>query len=82
MPRQENSLAVGWYWAIRETAEGVPELRLDANHLNARGNYLAGCVWYEALTGLAPTAQAFVPRELTLTDAAFLRRIAHETVTE
>ena len=82
LPRQENSLAVGWYWAIREAPEGVPELRLDANHLNARGNYLAGCVWYETMTGLPTTERTFVPDCLDAADAAFLRRIAHEAVTE
>jgi hypothetical protein len=80
LPQQKNSLAVGWHWAIRETAEGVPELRLDANHLNSRGNYLIGCVWYEALTGLALGRKPFVPAGLTSTDAAFLRRVAHETI--
>ncbi len=80
LPKQENSLAAGWYWAIRETPEGVPELRLDANHLNARGNYLAGCVWYETLTGLPTSDGTFAPDTLDPADAAFLRQIAHATV--
>ena len=80
LPKQENSLAAGWYWAIRETPEGVPELRLDANHLNARGNYLAGCVWYETLTGLPTSDRTFVPDGFDPADAAFLRQIAHATV--
>ncbi|MDX9981363.1 MAG: DUF4886 domain-containing protein [Lentisphaeria bacterium] len=80
LPAQENSFASGWNWAIRETPEGIPELRLDANHLNARGNYLAGCVWYEAMTGLPTSGRTFVPDGIETEDAAFLRQIAHATV--
>jgi hypothetical protein len=80
LPKQENSFASGWYWAIREAPEGIPELRLDATHLNARGCYLIGCVWYETLTGCATTDQAYVPDCLDAADAAFLRGIAHEVV--
>ncbi|MBN2449634.1 MAG: DUF4886 domain-containing protein [Lentisphaeria bacterium] len=80
LPKQEHSLAVGWYWAIRETGDGVPELRLDANHLNARGNYLVGCVWYETIAEDPTGADPFVPACLDAADAAFLRRLAHETV--
>ncbi len=78
LPRQDHSLAVGWHWAINNTPEGVPELRLDANHLNAHGRYLTGCVWYECLTGLDVRAVAFRPEELTAEEAAFLRATAHE----
>lgn len=80
LPRQVNSLAVGWFWAIRDTETGVPELRLDATHLNSRGNYLIGCLWYEALTGLPVREGMFVPDDLAAADAAFLRGIAHATV--
>ena len=78
LPRQENSFAAGWGWRIRDTPEGVPELRLDANHLNNRGNYLVGCLWYEALTGRATTDRTFVPSDIDAEDAARLRPIAHE----
>lgn len=80
LPEQANSFAVGWRWAIREASEGIPELRLDANHLNARGNYLAGCVWYETISGHPTSERTFVPDELDAEDAAFLRRVAHDTV--
>jgi hypothetical protein len=81
LPKQENSLAVGWFWRIREAPEGIPELHVDPNHLNSRGNYLAGCVWYETLTGLPTSDRTFVPEGIDAADAAFLRQIAHETVT-
>jgi hypothetical protein len=78
LPRQEHSLAVGWFWAINNTPEGIPELRNDPNHLNTRGCYLCGCVWFERFTGLDVRAVAFAPSELAPDDAAFLRATAHE----
>jgi len=78
LPVQENSFAAGWHWRMRETPEGVPELRLDATHLNARGNYLIGCLWYEVLSGQATRDGVYVPAGIAMEDAARLRRIAHE----
>ncbi len=78
LPRQAHSLAVGWEWAVNNTPDGVPELRLDANHLNVRGRYLIGCVWFECLTGLDARTVAFVPPEIDPETARFLRETAHE----
>jgi hypothetical protein len=80
LPCQEHSLAVGWHWAISNTPNGVPELRLDANHLNAYGCYLAGCVWFECLAGTDVRPCAFRPPEIDSQTAAFLRATAHEAV--
>jgi hypothetical protein len=82
LPRQEHSLAAGWYWAIRDTAEGVPELRLDATHLNSRGNYLIGCLWYEALSGCPVRDGMFVPDSIDTADAAFLRATAQAALAQ
>jgi len=79
LPKQEHSFAVGFQWAINSAPEGIPELRRDPNHLNARGCYLAGAVWYECLTGLDVTATTFAPEGMADDDAAFLRGVAHET---
>lgn len=77
LPRQEHSLAVGWHWAIAETHDGIPKLRLDANHLNAEGCYLAGAVWFETLTGLDARTIRFHPPQIDSRTAAFLRKTAH-----
>jgi len=77
LPRQEHSLAVGWYWALAQTPDGLPKLMLDANHLNERGRYLAGCVWYERLTGGDARAVTFAPNGIAGEDAQFLRETAH-----
>ncbi len=78
LPDQEHSLAVGWRWAINNSPEGIPQLRLDANHLNARGCYLAGCVWFERLTGIDVRDIVFRPEDIDGETAAFLRAKAHE----
>ena len=78
LPRQDHSLAVGWGWGINDTAKGIPELRLDANHLNAHGCYLVGCVWFERLTGLDVRSVEFHPAEIDAEAAVFLRATAHD----
>lgn len=80
LPAQPHSFAVGWHWQISNTPDGIPRLSLDANHLNTRGCYLAGCVWYSALTGLDVTAVSYVPPAMDAADAAWLRAVAQETV--
>lgn len=80
LPRQEHSLSVGWRWAINNSPEGIPVMNLDANHLNARGCYLLGCVWFERLTGLDARSIAFAPAEIDPDTAAFLRATAHDAL--
>ncbi len=77
LPRQNHSLSIGWFWVINGTPDGIPQLRLDANHLNERGRYLAGCVWFERMTGSDARNVVFVPPGLSTEDAGFLRETAH-----
>lgn len=79
LPEQKNSLAVGWKWAINTTDDGIPEMRLDANHLNELGCYLTGCVWFTFLTGIDACDLTFCPNEIHPETAVFLRSIAHKT---
>ncbi len=80
LPRQEHSLSIGWQWAINNSAAGIPEMRLDAIHLNAHGRYLIGCVWFECLTGLDVRSLTFLPVEIEPDTAAFLRATAHDVI--
>lgn len=80
LPEQKHSLHRGWNWASGKN--GAKELKLDAHHANTAGEYLAGCVWYEFMFGRDVTDNAFVPPGLSATDAAILRRVAHETLAE
>ncbi len=77
LPRQDHTLSVGWYWEMRETENGVPKLMLDPVHLNAAGCYLAGCVWFECLTGLDVRNTSFKPAEIDDDTARFYRETAH-----
>ena len=81
LPRQEHSLSAGWYWDINNSAEGIPELRLDATHLNAHGCYLVGCLWFACLTGEDARNIRFAPASIAADTAAFYRTVAHETCT-
>ena len=78
LPRQANSLAVGWYWQINGNRRGIPTLLNDPNHLNKRGCYLIGCVWFERMTGVDARLASFVPEVIEPDDAAWLREMAHE----
>jgi len=80
LPRQDHSLAVGWYWLINQTENGIPALRVDPNHLNARGCYLCSAVWFETLSGLRVHDSRYAPEDIEADDAAFLRDMAHATV--
>ncbi len=77
LPKQDGSLIRGWYWYNRK---GKKRLRLDSIHANVRGEYLQGCVWFEVLFRESAENIKFVPKEISEKDAAFLREIAHETV--
>jgi len=79
LPKQENSFAVGWHWKFTQAANGIPELALDTNHLNARGCYLSSAVWFEAMAGISIHDSQYTPDDLALSDVEFLRDIAHLT---
>jgi len=78
LPRQEHSLSIGWNWIINDSMEGVPDLSLDFNHLNAAGCYLTGCTWFECLTSLDVRPVTFRPSEVDAGYATFLRENAHD----
>lgn len=80
LPRQEHNFSVGYHWGFTDTPNGIPELRLDANHLNMRGHYLTSATWYETLTGRDVRSTAFCPAGMDEADRRFLAEMAHQTV--
>jgi hypothetical protein len=69
--------AVGARWA--EALGERPSLGLydaDGSHPSVAGSYLAACVIYRALTGVAVSDAAPVPSGLAPGDAAFLRAVS------
>lgn len=79
IPRQPGSLHRGWAWRKNKTT-GADEFHLDAIHANVAGCYLAGAVWFEVIFQADVTENSFRPAELSVSQAAFLRRVAHRTV--
>lgn len=77
LPDQKKSLNVGWAWS---TKDGKNILVYDPKHANPRGEYLAGCVWYEALFHRTVVGNSFQPKELTPEDVAYFQQIAHTAV--
>lgn len=78
LPSEPQSLCRGYFW--REDEEGGHSLGLDTHHANTAGEYLGAAVFYECLFGESVVGNRFVPEGVTEKDAAFLQRIAHETV--
>lgn len=57
---------------------GELRFRFDTIHLNARGEYLQACVWFETLYGRPVPDGAFIPDQVGAKDAAFLRACARD----
>ena len=74
LPRQTNSLHVGYRWNAEE------KLGMDANHANAAGEYLGAVVWYGFLFNESPEKLAFVPPGVAPEFAAYLRTVAWQVV--
>ena len=86
LPDQTHSLHVGWRWAKKKDSKSSagqdtkPTLGMDGHHANMAGEYLAGCVFLEVLSGEDVTGNSFVPKGLDPDFARFLRQTAHRTV--
>lgn len=77
LPDMSKSLNRDYYW--KETDKGWV-VATDGFHANAAGEYLAGLVWFEVLSGRPATEVTYKPDGLTEEQAASLRQIAVETV--
>lgn len=75
LPRQENSLVVGWF-----RSKDQRTLSIDPKHMNDRGAYLIGAVWYEALTGHDIRGNGFAPKGISVDELKILQDVAHQTV--
>jgi len=78
LPDQTHSLHVGWRWS--KGKDGKMTLGMDGHHANLAGEYLGACVWYEVLYGESVVGNKYVPKELDVAYAKFLRETAHKAV--
>jgi hypothetical protein len=79
LPEQGHSLHAGWRW-LKNNKTGKATLSLDGHHANENGCYLAGCVWFEFLFGESVVGNKFTPKGMSAETAAFLQKVAHDTV--
>jgi len=71
--------------AFRRAMRERPKLNMlgkDKEHENMHGTYLAAGVIYATVFGQSPQECTYRPNEVSADEAAFLQRIAWETVTE
>ncbi|MCX6622381.1 MAG: hypothetical protein NTY38_15185 [Acidobacteria bacterium] len=69
--------------AWQQASKQRPEMNLyapDREHPSKYGTYLATCVVYATIYGRDPGGIAYVPSGVTLEEAAFLQKIAWQTV--
>ena len=80
LPRTTD--VVGDFQWKKNEKTGAASLRQDLYHLNARGRYLQGLVWYAALFGKDPEKSAYAPPDLAPEEIALFKRCAKEAVSE
>jgi len=78
LPDQSHSLHVGWRWTKNDAGE--PKLSMDGHHASVAGQYLAACVFYEALFDRRGVGNKFVPPGLDPEYARFLQEVAQRAV--
>ena len=77
--RDRGTLLRGWSWTEGED-EAEREMWFDAFHANAKGRYLAACVFYEILLDESAVGNPFIAERVSAEEAAFLQRQARAAV--
>jgi len=67
--------------SLRERAD-LSMLGRDREHQSIHGMYIAACVVYTSLFGVSPEGLAYAPGGVSAEEAAFLQRIAWESIQE
>ena len=78
LPKQDGSLHNGYRWSKNKKKQDEWNLGFDASHLNVRGRYLVGCLFYAFLFQQDITDLTWAPKGISAEDAAFLRGIAQK----
>ncbi|MBQ7395491.1 MAG: DUF4886 domain-containing protein [Lentisphaeria bacterium] len=78
IPPQAGALVGKYYYEKDGDGEFVP--KADKIHLNTRGEYLQGMVWFGMLFECDVTGLDFIPENISKSDAAFLRQIAQKAI--
>lgn len=75
---EKRSLHIGWRWVTGKDSKR--RLQLDGYHASIYGEYLGGCVFYEALFHDSVIGNTFTPESIKPEDAASLQQIAHRAM--
>ena len=79
VPKQQHSLHTGWFWK-KSPKSGEKILRMDGHHASKAGCFLIGCTWYKVFFGDSAIENSYVPEEIELAYAKFLKGVAHRAV--
>ncbi|WP_309380921.1 DUF4886 domain-containing protein [Cerasicoccus frondis] len=77
LPGMSKSLNKDFFW--KKTDEGWV-VTWDGFHANTAGEYLAGLVWFQMVTGRPATEVTFKPDSLSTEQAESLRQVAKQSV--
>lgn len=80
LPPQSGDIVGKTYW--RKQKNGEMRINRDTIHLNDRGEYMQACLWFGFLFGKSPKEIQFVPNSIGNSQAAKLRSIAAQTLSE
>ncbi len=78
LPKQAGDIVGKFYWMKHR--DGKLHIDRDTIHLNRRGEYLQGCVWYMFLFKRTAADVKFVPPSISNPDAQFLAECAEEAL--
>lgn len=70
LPRQDNSLNMGYYW------KNSKDFTFDPNHTNEAGKYLGSLMWYAFLFNDSPKNVKFMPDKVDADFAGYLKKVA------
>ncbi|MBQ9501822.1 MAG: DUF4886 domain-containing protein [Lentisphaeria bacterium] len=76
---ETNDPAGNFSWR-KNAKNGKKALRCDYNHLNPRGRYLQGLVWYAFLFGKDPEKSTYTPQNISPEEAALFKKCAARAV--
>ncbi len=81
LPSQASDVVGKLFWR-KDPETGEMTICRDSIHLNVRGEYLQGLVWYGYLFGRDPAAVSYVSSEVGASDAQFLKNCAREALAQ
>jgi hypothetical protein len=79
LPDVSASIIGNIQWAIHKKT-GKDYIGGDRIHLNERGRYLQACVWYGFFFKKDPMLIKYIPEDIDLKEAAFMRKVAKKVL--